>query len=127
MKYQLDHDMLRADWFLDKVKKSDSYAQNVYAALCNMRWQKLEIVPILTEELWHSTWRCAGSIVANMRGEGSYIDWYCSGIGDDDFGHGLTGTKGEGYVSEGKITDEVLNDFKNLGWIPVPWKDQDST
>ena len=110
MKYQLDHDMLRADWFLDKVKKSDSYAQNVYAALCNMRWQKLEIVPILTEELWHSTWRCAGSIVANMRGEGSYIDWYCSGTG-------FVGTDFTGFVEESYVTEEIQNDFDQIGWL----------
>jgi hypothetical protein len=30
----MEYDMSQADWFLSKVRGSDNYAQNLYAALC---------------------------------------------------------------------------------------------
>jgi hypothetical protein len=92
-----------------KVKSSEVYAQNLYAAFCNMQWRKESD---LSQGLFAVTWRTAGGIVANLRGNGgSYSDWYCSGIGP----------KLEGKVPEGTVTDEIKQDLLELGWQPIPY------
>jgi hypothetical protein len=118
----LEYDLRSTQWILDKARGSDGYAQNLYAAMCNMQFQKLDVVPILKEELWSCTWRSAGGIVADMREEGDYINWYCSGMGEGLGNGDITGVKG--YVPEGVVTDEIKEDLKQLGWIPVEWKDE---
>ena len=119
----LEYDLRSTDWILEKARTRDGYAQNIYAALCNMNWQKLDVLPILKNELCSYSWRYAGGIVADMREEGDYIDWYCSGIGSGLGNGDKTGTKG--YVSEGIVTDEIKEDFKKIGWIPVECSDDD--
>ena len=121
MNRDLFEDMENSLWFKEKIKE-DRYAQNVYAALCNTQWQAQEVWTILKEELWQTSWRGAGGIVADLReSEETYMDWYCSGIGSDDIGYGLTGRTGKGFVSESVITDEIAEDFARLGWRSVPW------
>lgn len=118
-KDNLEYDLRSTDWILEKARASDSYAQNIYAAMCNQEWMKLAVVPILTNKHWGCSWRSAGGIVADMLEKGDYIDWYCSGIRNDELGNGLTGVDGVKYVPEGTVTDEIREDFKKLGWIPV--------
>jgi hypothetical protein len=108
----MEYDLRSTDWILEKVRASDSYAQNLYAAICNNDFQKLEVIPILKNQTWSASWRYAGGIVADMRQEGDYIDWYCSGIREVD-------AKPNGYVSEMVVTDEIRQDLKRLGWIVV--------
>ena len=124
MDTNLEQDMKDAKWFVDKVRASDAYSQNLYAALCNNAFQKLEVVPILRDEAWSCTWRYAGGIVADIRGEGDYMDWYCSGIGGDPTEIDYAAALAQGfdlakYVSESVITDEIRQDLKLLGWIVV--------
>ena len=95
------------------------YAQNLYAAMCNMRWQKTEPWPVLKNELWSCTWRSAGGIVAELQGQGDYLTWYCSGIMDPEE------QVKTGFVSEGVVTEEIQADLAALGWHPVPWLDED--
>lgn len=115
----MEYDLRTTDWILLKVRSSQSYAQNLYAALCNNSFIKLDVMQILTETEWSCSWRYAGGIIADMREEGDYIDWYCSGIRDiptevsnvdDVYSH---------YTGEGCITDEIRNDLKRLGWVPA--------
>ena len=124
----LEYDLRSTEWILAKARASDSYAQNIYAAMCNMRWQRLDAFPILKDEYWSCSWRSAGGIVADMLEQGDYIDWYCSGMGGLDgdydpaggetFEQWQTRTK---YVPEGTVSDEILADFKVLGWTPSEW------
>ena len=121
MDYNLEQDMKDARWFVDKVRTRESYAQNVYAALCNNAFQKAEVVPILSDQAWSCTWRYAGGVVADIRCEGDYMDWYCSGIhGDpDEIDYAAAEAQGfdlKKYVSEGMVTDEVREDLRQLGW-----------
>lgn len=71
------------------------FAELLYAALCNTEWRHRA-----TGERWSCSWRSAGGVVAHVRGEGDYLDWYCSG--------------GEGLVDE-----DVLAEIEALGWALV--------
>jgi hypothetical protein len=132
-KINLEYDLRSTDWIVQKVRDSEFYAQNLYAAMCNMSWCKLvteNSFNILKEETWSCSWRYAGGIVAHMRGEGDYIDWYCSGIVNsltDEERAEMTEEaiqKYELYVSktvgEGYVTKEIAEDLRKLDWIPVP-------
>jgi hypothetical protein len=127
-KNNLEYDLLTTDWILEKTRSSEYYAQNLYAAFCNNSFTKLDVIPILTEQEWSCSWRYAGGIVADMRQEGDYIDWYCSGIRDRHPSSGeeenwtdeqkqLWETVFSKYVPEGMITEEIKQDLKTLGWV----------
>ena len=120
--HDLEQDLHRSDLILEKVKK-DRYAQNLYAALCNMRWQYLggdwaltagDLSTLALGEPWSCSWRYSGGIVAELQGQGDYMSWYCSGIGSEPE---------SGYVSESTVTNEIKQDLATLGWHPVPWDD----
>ena len=123
----LEYDLRSTDWIVAKARANESYAQNIYAALCNMRWCNIKgtdpqvTMDILKDELWSCSWRHAGGIVADMLGKGDYIDWYCSGIGNGDDGYGLDARPATEYVPEGEITDEIRADLQKIGWIPSAW------
>lgn len=122
----LEYDLRTTEWILEKARTRDAYAQNIYAALCNMRWQKLDTFPILKDEYWSCSWRSAGGIVADMLQKGDYIDWYCSGIRNDGYQDDLSTVYPNQYVSEGLVTEEIRADFQKIGWIPSPWPDDES-
>jgi hypothetical protein len=130
-KDNMEYDLRSTEWICDKVKAHDNYAQNLYAAMCNMQFIKLAVIPILKDQRWSASWRRSGGIVADMQEKGDYIDWYCSGIGNEEYGNGLDGTKpvvdedGREYVPEGVVTDEIREDLKKLGWVAVPWDDDE--
>jgi hypothetical protein len=116
-KDNMEYDLRSTNWICDKVKSSDNYAQNLYAAMCNMQFVKNEVWPLLQDQRWSASWRHAGGIIADMREEGDYIDWYCSGIIQD-------GVDPKGSVPESTITDEIREDLFQLGWIPKEWDDE---
>jgi hypothetical protein len=120
----MEYDLLTTDWILEKVRASEAYAQNLYAAMCNNDFIPIEVIPILRQDpekdYWSASWRYAGGIVADMRQEGDYIDWYCSGIrGDGESAN----PEYEKFVGEGCITDEIRNDLQRLGWVVAPGGD----
>jgi hypothetical protein len=122
----LEYDLRTTEWILEKARTREDYAQNIYAALCNMRWQRLDVMPILKDEHWSCSWRSAGGIVADMLQKGDYIDWYCSGIQDYSTDEADPNFNGGGYVPEGVVTEEIRIDFQKLGWISSEWPDDDS-
>jgi hypothetical protein len=126
----LEYDLVTTDWILEKVRGSRSYAQNLYAALCNNEFRRNAVWPLLKGENWGCSWRYAGGIIADMRQEGDYIDWYCSGIRndyplDDDGFAQLDKPQQElyieskSYVNESVVTDEVREDLFQLGWLVI--------
>jgi len=126
----LEYDLRTCEWILEKARTREDYAQNIYAAMCNMRWQRLDVFPILKDEYWSCSWRHAGGIVADMLQKGDYIDWYCSGMGGLNASYEPTGSETfenwqvrTKYVSEGTVTEEIRADFQKLGWIPSEWPD----
>lgn len=125
--YNLEYDLRVNETILNKVRTREEYAQNLYAALCNNDFVKNEMWPLLKEQTWGCSWRYAGGIIAHMRQEGDYIDWYCSGIqsdwSDEEFRNAnkenqerYLFTKNR-FVGEGTISDEVREDLKNIGWV----------
>lgn len=120
----LEYDLRSNKWICDKAKARESYAQNIYAALCNQDWQKNDVWPLLKDQRYSCSWRYAGGIVADMVEQGDYIDWYCSGIRGELTEEQIASALEQGmdivkYVVEGHVTDEIREDFFKLGWIPV--------
>jgi hypothetical protein len=113
--YNLEEDLKNTDWLVAKVKSRPDYAQNLYAAMCNMRWIHRDMWPQLKEDYWTCTWRYSGGIIANLKEEGDYLDWYCSGIGEGLGNGDPDGTKG--HAPEGHVTKEIEQDLYKLGWI----------
>jgi hypothetical protein len=127
----LEYDLLTTDWILNKVRKDEAYAQNLYAAMCNNEFVKNDVWPRLKDERYSVSWRYAGGIIADMLQEGDYIDWYCSGIKDI----GVYAPENENevlteeqlarmavvgrFVGEGNVTDEIREDLLKLGWITI--------
>ena len=63
----MEHDLRTADWILDKVRNNDTYAQNLYAAMCNNDFQQHKVWPIIKGEIWTCSWRYAGGIIADRK------------------------------------------------------------
>jgi hypothetical protein len=135
-KDNLEYDLRSTQWIIDKVKGDDVYAQNLYASMCNRDFTKNDVWPILTEKRWSCSWRHAGGIIADMQEKGDYIDWYCSGIKnnenlDDEQFSELTKEQQEfylkmkAYVGEGMVTDEIREDLLKLGWIVIDDEESD--
>lgn len=123
--YNLEYDLRTADWVVEKCKNK-FYAQHLYAALCNNDFAKfthtgdrIETYRNLREEYWSCSWRYAGGVVAHLRGEGDYIDWYCSGIRNDGYQDDLDIPGEDQHVSEGGVTDEIRADLAKLGWVVI--------
>ena len=112
--HNLEWDLRTTDWILEKTRKSKTYAQNLYAALCNNDFIELDVMQVLRGETWGCSWRGAGGVIANMRGEGDYIDWYCSGI-RHDYNEDIL----PGYVPEATVTPEIREDLRQLGWAVI--------
>jgi len=113
--FDLEYEMMNSVWFRNKIRGSESYAQNLYAAMCNNEFVKNDVWPILEDKRWSCTWRYAGGLVADLIEEGDYLDWYCSGMGF----HDKKGADMKGYVPEGLVTDEIRQDLLKLGWLVI--------
>ena len=119
MEHDLEKDLYNSTYIKDKCMV-DSYAQNLYAALCNNEFTKNDVIPILREETWGCSWRYAGGLVARLREEGDYLTWYCSGMGglvDYNLDRGEEYMKEMRYVPEGFVTEEIRNDLLQLNWL----------
>jgi len=127
-KDNLEYDLRSTRWIIEKAKSDNVYAQHLYAAICNNEFQRNDVWPILTGKKWGASWRHAGAIVADMREQGDYMDWYCSGIHsdeaiDDEVFQNMDDHQrreffeAKAYVSESAVTDEIREDLLKLGWI----------
>lgn len=134
-KDNMEYDLRSTDWILEKARGDEVYAQNLYAAMCNNEFTKRDLWPILKDQRWSCSWRHAGGIVADMREEGDYIDWYCSGIRNElmdpteldklTLEEQIHYKKLAAYVPESVVTDEIENDLYKLGWLVAKQLDEE--
>ena len=120
----LETDIVASKWMAQKVIDSETYAQNLYAAVCNNVFQKNDVWPRIADQYWSRSWRSAGGMIAHIRGQGDYMDWYCSGMGSGLLNGDETGTKG--YVGESTVTEEIRQDLFNIGWLVEPYPMDDA-
>lgn len=125
--YNLEYDLVASNVILNLVK-DDSFAKELYAALCNMRWvfmppedpesvvialQKQQPEDYGDDDTYSASWRYASGIVADLRNRflikedahENYLDWYCSG-------------------NEGVVSERVANVLAEMYWYPVEWPDK---
>jgi hypothetical protein len=102
----LSYDLRKCEWIVGKCKSSRQYSQNLYAALCNNSFFK-------NGREWACSWRSSAGLVSNLREEGDYIEWYCSGIPAE-----WNALMDIGLVGEGTITEQVRSDLSAIGWTP---------
>jgi len=114
--YNLERDIKKTWWMVDKIRQNEIYAQNLYAAFCNNYFAPKDTWALLKNITWSCTWRYAGNLVAEIRENEDYSYWYCSGV------HLLN----EQYVPESFIAPTIERDLDNLGWIIKPGLQQSS-
>lgn len=113
MQHSLERDLYQNQCILDKAKANDRYCQNLYAALCNNQFQKLDVEPILADDRWSCSWRYAGGVASKLfhdMGIEDYMQYYCIGIACETHG---------GYVPESHVTEEIRADLLSIGWAVV--------
>jgi len=128
-KNNLEYDLRSTEWIIEKTKSDKAYAQHLYAAMCNNDFQRNDVWPILTGKTWSCSWRHAGAIVADMREQGDYMDWYCTGIQSDepidevfqnmDDHQRQEFFETKSYIGESIVTEEIREDLLKLGWIVI--------
>ena len=125
----MEYDLRATNWIVAKARASEGYAQNLYAALCNNDFQKNDVWPQLKNQTWSCSWRYAGGIIADMLGQGDYMDWFCSGITGEVDADTYAKMSPEAqqkhkycqdhFVSESVVTDEIREDLFKLGWLVI--------
>lgn len=108
--FNLELDVRKNTDLIAKIRKEEIYAQNLYAALCNNEFAPKDCWAILSNLKWNCSWRYAADMIADIRNDESYMDWYCSGTG-------FMGTDFTGFVEESFVTDEIQQDLDKMGWI----------
>lgn len=93
-----DFEKTLAEAFGERIKTDDAFCVDLWCALANVDWYH----PASGTE-FSCSFRCAGGIIAEIRGSGGYMDWYCSG-------------------PAAEVSDFIRRSLKKRGWIcdPVP-------
>lgn len=59
--------------FKAQICEDDEFAKKIYAASTNVEWKHSD------GSVGGDTFRTTAAIIAIIRGEGDYLDWYCCG------------------------------------------------
>jgi hypothetical protein len=73
--------------------QNDKFCRDLWSALANVDWYHPE-----THEVASYSFRAAGSLIARLRGDGDYMDWYCCG-------------------PVASVSDFIRRSLKKQGWI----------
>ncbi len=79
--------------FGERMKTDNKLCRHIWSALANVQWRRDG------DEAFYS-FRAAGDMIAAIRGNGNYLDWYCSGP----------------YAT---IADEIRDAFGKEGWTEL--------
>jgi hypothetical protein len=118
IKLSLEVDLISSKDIQYKVKAHTDFDNELYAALCNNRFEK-------DGQQWSCSWRYAGGIVAEIANQNKkkpldseyykedlwnmdYMQYYCNG-------------------DEGTITNRIEKELKKLGWTVVEEKEEDES
>ncbi len=77
----------------EEIRSDEQAARDLWSALANITWYHLE----KRYEVGY-TFRAAGHLIAEIRGEGSYIDWYLC-------------------ADAAIVSDKIARAMKKAGWI----------
>lgn len=96
--FNLEEQLYKSEEITKLVQSDETFATELYSALCNIDWVKEGIV-------WNTSWRSAGGIVSNIKhgyddeGEqlSDYLDYYLSG-------------------NEGVVSNRIASKILTLGW-----------
>ncbi|PIW26880.1 MAG: hypothetical protein COW30_12940 [Rhodospirillales bacterium CG15_BIG_FIL_POST_REV_8_21_14_020_66_15] len=77
----------------DRIRANDEAAAAMWSALANVDWRHPE-----TGDNASYTFRAAGDMIAAIRGQGTYMDWYCCG-------------------PSGTVSDEIAAAMALEGWV----------
>jgi hypothetical protein len=80
----------------DRIRADKQIARDMWCALANVTWKHQDGYTALF------TFRGAGGLVADIRGEGDYMDWYCC----------------SGPYP--RVTEEIRQAMAAEGWTPHP-------
>ena len=82
--------------FGSDLRSSKEFCVEMWSALANIQWYYKD-----NKEDQGFTFRQAGGVIAEIRGEGCYMDWYCSG-------------------PDGVVSENIAERMAKHGWI---WKE----
>jgi len=78
--------------FGDDICTDYKFAELIYSALTNMIWRN-------GDQQYSATFRYVGGFIADIRGEGNYMDWYCCSF-------------------EGQVHPDIAEKLLTKGWTP---------
>ena len=106
--FNLERDIRRTWWMVDRIRHDDVYAQNMYAAFCNNVYGPYDVWAILKNITWSCGWLYASNMIGEIS-ERHFGDWYCSGVQ----------LYNPDYVPESVVTPAIRQDLETIGWILV--------
>ena len=86
------------DLFGDKIRNDDEFAKQIWSALTNITWTHEN-----GTEFYNATFRTAGGLIADIRGTGNYMHWYCES-------------------PDGIVSNEIETAMKTKDWT---WREYD--
>ena len=87
----------------DEIRSDVEIAKAMWSALANVDWYHPE-----NHDYASYSFRAAGDLIAAIRADGNYMDWYCCGPYAEVSDHIARALKKEGWISDklGAICDE---------------------
>lgn len=77
--------------FSDKIKNDDEFCKELWSALANVEWINDD------SSIFSVGFRYAGALIADIRGSGICMDWYCSG-------------------EYAKVSEHIESELNKIGW-----------